>query len=204
MRHHFSFASLLVAAPLVVGLTGCATVSTVEPLTVPLVYTVDPDNNAPLASFSCPYLAGISVVDKRSDTVLGVRYHESKPLKADVSVGGDPLLWIHGGLESYLAQNNIKAGPSGPKLVIELDSLKTSENILHRSGYEARITGNASLESASGKSCWHAAVESDKGNYGYVGSIKDYQEVLNRALDKIGSEIVSSPDFTVVLCHCAD
>lgn len=204
MSNRIQMDIVLAAVLLGSGIAGCATVKTVDPLTVPLVYKADPDNNAPLTSFSCPKLAAIQVIDKRSETLLGVRFHEDKPLKADVTAGGDPLLWIQGGLESYLHQNNIKTGQSGPKLVIELNSLRTEENILHRSGYEARITANASLESASGKSCWHGSLQSDKGNYGYIGSIQDYQEVLNRALDGISSQVVASPEFSAALCHCAD
>lgn len=192
--------------PLILGcaLAGCATVKAVDPLTVPLAYKADPDNNAPLSSFTCPNLSGIQVVDKRSETLLGVRFVEDKPLKADVTAGGDPLLWVRGGIESYLHQNNIKTGQSGPALMVELDSLRTEENIVHRSGYEARITATASLQSASGKSCWRASLQSDKGNYGYIGSVQDYQEVLNRALDGLSSQIVAAPDFTGALCHCAD
>ncbi len=204
MRNQVSLNYIVVGALLASAVAGCATVATVDPLTVPLLYKADPDNNSPLTSFSCPYLAAVQIVDKRSETLLGVRFHEEKPLKADVTAGGDPLLWVQAGLESYLGQNNVKTGQTGPRLVIELESLRTSENILHRSGYEARITANASLESAQGKSCWHASLQSDTGNYGYIGSIKDYQEVLNRALDKIGSQIVASPDFGAGLCHCAD
>jgi hypothetical protein len=195
---------ILLAVLLSSGLAGCATVKSVDPLTVPLVYKLDPDNNAPLTSFSCPNVGAIQVIDKRSEALLGVRFHEEKPLKADVTAGGDPLLWAQGGIESYLHQNNIKTGQSGPKLVFELDSLRTEENILHRSGYEARITASAALVSGSGKACWHDSLQSDKGNYGYVGSIDDYQEVLNRALDGISAQLVASSEFAAALCHCAD
>jgi hypothetical protein len=183
---------------------GCAAISTVEPLSVPMLYKSTPDSDALLVSLSCPYLAHVQVLDKRSDSLLGVRYIEDKPLKADVSANGDPVAWAQGGIQQYLAQSHVKTAEVGPTLVIELDSLKTSENIYRRSGYEARITGAATLQSPMGKSCWHQSLQSDAGNYGYVGSIEDYQEVLNQALDKISRQILGSADFSTALCHCAD
>lgn len=199
----FSFGALLPAA-LALSAAGCAAVNSVEPLSVPLHYKAAPDNDALLVSWSCPYLARIQVVDRRSDPLLGVRYLEDKPLKADVSASTDPVAWMQGGVESFLTQSHMKTGNTGPTLVLELESLKTSENIVHRSGYEARITVSTTLQSPMGKSCWHTSLQSDAGNYGYIGSIEDYQEVLNRALDKISTQIESSADFSTALCHCAD
>jgi len=202
--HKFVSFRWLGIAMLALMAAGCAAVSNVEPLSVPLAYKATPDSDALLVSLSCPYLAHVQVLDKRSDPLLGVRFLESKPLKADVTASSDPVAWAQGGVESYLGQSHIKTGNVGPTLVLELESLKTSENIYHRSGYEARITVATSLQSPMGKSCWHAALQSDAGNYGYVGSIEDYQEVLNRALDKISAQILGSADFSAALCHCAD
>jgi hypothetical protein len=203
MRKFMWFRSTVIGM-LILMAAGCVAISTVEPLSVPMLYKSTPDNDALLVSLSCPYLAHVQVLDKRSESVLGVRYLESKPLKADVTADGDPVAWVQGGIQQYLGQSHIKTGEVGPTLVLELDSLKTSENIYHRSGYEARIIAVATLQSPMGKSCWHASVQSDAGNYGYAGSIEDYQEVLNRALDKISWQILGSADFSTALCHCAD
>jgi hypothetical protein len=193
----------MMPAVLALASEGCA-ISTVEPLSVPLLYKSAPETAASLISLTCPYLAHVQVLDKRSDALLGVRYLESRPLKADVSAGGDPVAWAQGGVQEYLGQNHIKTANVGPSLVLELNSLKTAENIYHRSGYEARITFAATLQSPLGKSCWHAALEGKASNYGYAGSIEDYQEVLNQALDQTAAQIVGSTDFGTALCHCAD
>ena len=183
---------------------GCAAISTVAPLSVPLAYKPSTDNKAFLAGFSCPYVSRIQVIDKRPDPVLGVRVLESKPLQADVTASNDPAAWAQGGIETYLRQNQIKNGPTGPALVLEMQSLRTSEDIYHRSGYEAKIKVEASLQSPSGKSCWHAAMDGNGRNYGYAGSTENYQEMLNQALDDVSAQIVNSADFNTALCHCAD
>jgi hypothetical protein len=202
MRTRFSIRWLSIPM-LALLASGCA-VSTVAPLSVPLRYKAAPDTDAMLVSMSCPYMTHLQVVDKRSDPLLGTRFLESKPLKADVAASNDPVEWVKDGVESYLGQSHVKMGDVGPTLVLELESLRTSENIYHRSGYEARITVAATLQSPMGKACWHSSLQADTGNYGYVGSIEDYQEVLNRALDKVSAQLVGSADLSTALCHCVD
>jgi hypothetical protein len=103
-----------------------------------------------------------------------------------------------------MAQDGIKLNSAGPTLVLEIDALRTSENIWHRSGYEARIVFDAALRSASGKTCWQESVEGKAGNYGYSGSIENYQETLNSALDEATLHMLNSARFSDALCHCAD
>jgi hypothetical protein len=194
--------TMIAALPLAAA--GCAGISTVTPMTVPLAYKETPENGATLISLTCPYLAHVQVIDKRTDPVLGIRYLESKPLKADVTAGNDPATWAQAGIEAYLRQNHAKIGEVGPTLLLELQSLKTSEDIDHRAGYDARITFAASLQSPMGKACWHASLDGKGGNYGYAGSIANYQETLNEALDKVASQVLTSSDFNTALCHCAD
>ena len=42
------------------------------------------------------------------------------------------------------------------------------------------------------------------GNYGYAGSVQDYQETLNGALDAASMHLAESQGFRAALCHCAD
>jgi hypothetical protein len=182
---------------------GCA-VSKVDPLSVPLVYRPDTPSDQTLKSLSCPAVSKIEVVDKRSDPQLGVRYHESKPLKADVTAANDPAAWAQSGIQSFMLQNGVKLAGNGPRLVVDLNSLKTSENIWHRSGYEARVTLVARLQSPSGKTCWEESADNKAGNYGYSGSIENYQETVNSALDAATKHLIDSPLFSNALCHCSD
>ncbi len=85
-----------------------------------------------------------------------------------------------------------------------LNGIRTSENIWHRSGYEAKIARSARLRSPSGKTCWEGSAEGASNNYGYFGSIENYQETLNGALDAATLLVLDSPGFKDALCRCAD
>jgi hypothetical protein len=185
-----------------VAVAACA-VTAVQPLAVPLAYKPASNADTVLKTLSCASVAQVQVEDKRGEKILGTRFLENKPVKADVTAASDPAPWVRSGVESFMAQNGFKMAPAGAKLVIDLESLKTSENVWHRSGYEARILLGATLRSPSGKTCWQDSLEGKSGNYGYSGSIENYQETLNGALDAATLHMLESSSFTTALCRCA-
>jgi hypothetical protein len=186
------------------GLLLCACeVSRVDPLSIPLAYSQNPKNAGQLGSLSCNSVSQLQVQDARADKVLGVRTHESKPLKADVSASTDPAAWVHEGVQSFLTQNGINFSGAGPRLQISLDSLNTTESIWHRASYAAGIALTARLQSPAGKVCWKTTVQGHGGNYGYAGSVLNYQETLNEALDD-ATLAMSNAGFKDALCHCSD
>jgi hypothetical protein len=193
--------TLGILIPLMVA--ACA-VSRVDPLTVPLAYKANPKNVGLLGGLSCSTLAGVEARDARTQQLLGTRVHESKPLKADVMLGGDPAPWVADGVQTVLRQNGFSTPSSGPTLVVELDALHTVESIWHRSGYEARVVLSGELRSPAGKVCWKHSAEGQGENYGYAGSIVDYQETLNAALDAATANLILADAFRDALCHCAD
>jgi hypothetical protein len=199
LRHDVNkrLAMLMIAATL----SACA-VSTVDPLTVPLSYVPPTDPLEVPRTLSCPAIAAVKVADLRSDPLLGERHLESKPLKADVTAGGDAAAWVDAGIQNFIAAYGLRPGGAGPTLAIDLKSLHTSENVWHRAGYEARIDLTAHVLSASGRSCWQGTFTGKAGNYGYAGSIVDYQETLNYALARAALLLVDSPEFEQGLCHC--
>lgn len=186
-----------------VGLGACA-VTTVEPLSIPLVYKAAPATPGLPRIFSCAAVSGVQAEDKRTEKILGVRFHETKPLKAQVTASNDAAAWTHDGVVHMLWQNGLRVAGSGPQLDIALNGMHTSENVWHRSGYEAKIALDARLQSPSGKTCWEETVEGASSNYGYSGSIENYQETLNSALDAATLHLLDSPKFKDALCHCAD
>ncbi len=186
------------------SLSACA-VSSVEPLTIPLVYKPQISSEEVIAPVQCPSLAAVTVTDKRAEMMLGTRIHESKPLRADVSLGSDPGPWVRQGVTQFLSSKGVNFTPDAPTLSLQLDALRTSENIWHRSGYEAKVLLTADLSSPkSGKSCWHESLEGKAGNYGYSGSVLDYQETLNSALDAATLHLLNSANFNAALCHCGE
>jgi hypothetical protein len=82
--------------------------------------------------------------------------------------------------------------------------MHTVESIWHRSSYEAHMTLRAQLQSPTGRICWKEADNGEGMNYGYSGSIENYQETLSMALDDASEHIAASPEFRDALCHCAN
>ena len=184
-----------------VGLAACA-VSRVDPLTIPLAYKTTPKNAGMFGSLSCAVLSQVQVTDARIDKTLGVRTHESKPLKADVSAGSDPAGWVRDGVAGLLTQNGFTFQNGAPQLVITIDTLRTTETIWHRASYAAQVSMSGWLRSKSGKTCWQGTGSGSGGDYGYAGSIENYQETLNGALDAATVQMIQSSGFKDALCHC--
>lgn len=193
----------LVAFSAFVVLSACA-VSRLDPLSIPLAYKANPKNAGLLGGLSCNAISELQVSDARTEKTLGIRTHESLPLKADVTAATDPAAWVHDGVLGFLQQNGVSVQGSGPKLLVSLDALHTVESAWHRSSYDARIALTGQLQGPGGKACWKESVVGTAGNYGYAGSVQDYQETLNGALDATSLQLVQSQAFKAALCHCAD
>jgi len=190
-------------AVVALGISACA-VSSVQPLTVPLSYKASSKQTAFAGPYACNAIARVQATDARTDKALGMRVHESKPLKAEVSASGDAVSWVEDGVQRYLTKTGINVQGRGPTLHVTLDSLRTSESIWHRSSYEARIALSAHLQSPSGKTCWQDKFEATSGDYGYSGNIDTYQGTLNSALDAATLRLAESQGFQNALCHCGD
>jgi hypothetical protein len=184
-------------------LAGCA-VSRVDPLSVPLAYTQDAKNAGQIGALMCNAVSQLQVSDARTQKLLGIRTHESKPLKADVSASTDPAVWVQSGVQTFLTQNGVTFSGSGPRLLVSIDSINTTESIWHRSSYAAGIALTGRLQSPAGKVCWQTTSQGHGGNYGYSGSVVNYQETLNEALDDATRAMAIAPGFKEALCHCGD
>ena len=189
-------------ASIALGISACA-VSSVQPLTVPLVYK-SASKPTLTDSLPCSTIARVQASDARTDKTLGTRSLESKPLTADVSVSGDAGSWVEDGVQKSLTQAGMHVQGNGPALAISLDSLRTSESIWHRASYDARIALSTRLQSPTGKVCWQDKFEGTSGDYGYAGNIETYQGTLNGALDAAAQRLVQSQGFRTALCHCGN
>jgi hypothetical protein len=186
-----------------VVLSACA-VSRLDPLTVPLLYKANPKNAGLLGGLSCHAISQLEARDARVDKALGVRTLETKPVKADVTAGGDPAAWVHDGVQGFLEQNAVSFGGAGPRLLVSLDSLHTVESAWHRASYDASVALTGQLLSAAGRTCWKGSVDGEFGNYGYAGSVQNYQETLNGALDAASTHLAEAQGFKTALCQCSD
>jgi len=182
----------------------CSTPSTVAPLSVPLTYK-SMLNPAELATLPpCAALSKIEVTDARSEKAIGTRFVEGKTSAgAPVTASTDVVEWVRAGVENALHHSNVAINKAdAPALSVTIEQITTTENVLHRSGYEGHMTLTFELRSG-GKSCWKDRVDGSAENYGYTGSVENYQETLNHALDRAVTRAFKSPDFTKSVCSCS-
>jgi uncharacterized lipoprotein YajG len=187
-------------------LAACSTPSTVSPLSIPLQYKT----MATVAEFptlqTCAALSKVEVVDARDEKNLGKRYVEGKTAAnaiAPVTASNDVRDWVQTGVEAALKRSGVTIGnASAPVLKVTIEQITTAENVLHRSGYEGHITLAGDLHPASGASCWNGRAEGSSENYGYAGSVENYQETLNHALDRAVIKILTTPEMKKAICAC--
>jgi len=114
----------------------------------------------------------------------------------------DVAAWVRSGATDTLKRAGASVGKtSAATLRLTIDQISTTENVLHRSGYEGRIVMSAELV-RSGASCWKDRLDGFAENYGYAGSAENYQETLNHALDRAMIRLLGSPDFRKAVCSC--
>jgi Uncharacterized lipoprotein len=191
---------MVLAVPLL--LSACA-VDRIEPMNVPLKYTPNSKNAAVVGNLSCAAISQVQATDARADKTLGERVHESKPLTATVTTTSDVAAWVQDGVQTLLTQNGFRTG-SGPKLSIAVDSVRTKESVWHRSSYDAQVVLKAQLLSPAGNACWTETIQGRDGAYGYSGSVENYQQALNNALDAASLNLAQLGSFKEALCKCAN
>jgi uncharacterized lipoprotein YajG len=184
-------------------LTSACAVNRVDPMNVPLKYTANSKDATAVGNLSCSAISQVQVTDGRTDKTLGERVHESKPLKAQVTTSSDVAAWVQDGVQSMLTQNGFKLG-SGPKLNISVETVRTKESIWHRSSYDAQVVFKSQLLSPAGNSCWTETIQGRDGAYGYSGSVENYQQALNNALDTASLNLAQLGSFKEALCKCGN
>lgn len=185
-----------------IALVACSTPSTVAPVSVPLQYKMMAAAAEFPAQQSCAAVSSVRVVDAREDKTLGKRFIEGKNAApaAAVTTTSDVAEWVKTGADAALARAGVANG-RGPELELRVEQITTSENVLHRSGYEGRITLAAEVRSG-GAACWKGRVEGYAENYGYAGSTENYQETLNHALDRAMIRLLGTSEVKNALCSC--
>ena len=137
---------------------------------------------------SCAAISEVRVTDARTDKTIGKRFVENK---SSASCEAAP--------RRGLRRAGASVGkPGAPTLRLTVDQINTTENVLHRSGYEGRIVMSAELTT----SCWKDRLDGFAENYGYAGSVENYQKTLNHALDRAMIRMMSSWEFKRAACSC--
>jgi hypothetical protein len=197
MKNAVIIAALLLAA-------ACRTPSSVAPLSVPLKYKMMASPAEVPSLPACAAISRVNVEDTRDDKAIGKRYIQDKPgAVAPVTASNDIAAWAKEGFETTLTKAGAPVGSKGSVLHVRIEMITTNENVLHRAGYDGRIAlALELLPSGGGPACWSDHVEGSSENYGYAGSIENYQETLNHALDRAAMRALSSPAFHKAVCSC--
>jgi uncharacterized lipoprotein YajG len=182
----------------------CRTPSSVTPLTVPLKYKTMASPAEVPSLPACAAISKVNVEDVRDEKAIGKRFVQDKPgAVAAVTASTDIAAWVKEGFESTLQKAGVPVAGKGSVLHVRVDLITTNENVLHRSGYDGRIALSLELlPAAGGAACWSDRAEGSSENYGYAGSIENYQETLNHALDRAAMRALSSPEFRKAACAC--
>jgi uncharacterized lipoprotein YajG len=193
--------STVIAA--VILLSACSTPSSVRPVSVPLKYKVMASPGE-FAATPCAGVLNVRVTDSRADKKLGTRFVEGKSgPAAEVTAASDVAEWVQtGAVEALKRAGAMSTKSNAATLNLSVESIVTSENVLHRSGYEGRIVISAELSGSNGASCWKERLEGFSENYGYSGSVENYQETLNHALDRAMIRMLNSAEFKKAICSC--
>jgi len=187
----------------IILLTACRAPNSVGPVSVPLKYKLMASAGE-FAATPCAGVSNVRVSDSRADKKLGTRFVEGKAAPAAVvTAASDVAEWVQtGALEALKRAGATSTKSNAATLNLSIDSIVTSENVLHRSGYEGRIVISAELSRSNGASCWKERLEGFSENYGYSGSVENYQETLNHALDRAMIRMLNSPEFKKAICSC--
>jgi hypothetical protein len=193
-----------VCLTVLVLVVACSTPSSVAPVSFSLQYktTASPGEFPTLPP--CAAISDVQAVDSRTEKAIGRRFVEGRTTAAaPVTVSSDIGAWVRAGALDALKRAGVSPGTSGAAtLRISIDQINTSENVLHRAGYEGRLVLSAELLARSGTSCWKDRADGFAENYGYAGSAENYQETLNHALDRAMIRMLSTPELKKAICSC--
>lgn len=183
---------------------GCAP-SAMGPLSVRFLYkTVADPVDFPLLQ-ACAAVVAVEASDARNSSTLGTRFFEKSPQSAhQVTSTSDASAWARAGVEEALRRARVQVGKSGaPVLQVVIENIVTEESVYRRAEYDGRVVLSATLRpTASEPPCWNERVEGVAENYGYAGSVENYQETLNHALDRAAIQLLSSSGFKSAACSC--
>lgn len=182
--------------------TACISPMRVEPISIPLQYQTMAEADEYERVSECAALSDIRVTDARTDKTLGKRFIQgvAEPW-ADITTDSNVAEWVTSGAVEGLKHSGVGVAiAEKPVLHISIEQVIAKENVFFAGGYEGRVVLSAELSDLKGKSCWQGRAEGTSDNYGYAGSIDNYQETLNHALDRAVISLLSSLESDV--CEC--
>lgn len=156
----------------------------------------------PVPTCSAPVV--VAVTDARSKpSEAGRRFEEKKPnIDYPIEMTGSAAAWVQSGVEANLKRaGSPGTGKMAAALTITLVQLRLEERTYHN----AEFSGDLQLDVVVGSTnpqipCWRGQVSASGANYGRAGNPENYQETLNRALEKATATLLAQKPFQDALC----
>ena len=154
-----------------------------------------PDCSGPIA---------VTVTDAREKPAeAGRRFEENKPdVVYPIQMEGDAAAYVRSALDA----NFKRAGsPGGGQSTSTLTATLVKLNLEERTYHNAEFSGGVGLDlvlnaANSPLPCWKGRITGTGTNYGKAGNPENYQETLNRALEKATADLLSQKSFQDALC----
>jgi hypothetical protein len=154
-----------------------------------------PDCSGPIA---------VTVTDAREKpTEAGHRFEENKPdVVYPIQMQGDAAPYVRSALEANLKR---AGSPGGGQNTSTLATTLVKLNLEERTYHNAEFSGEVGLDfilsnPSSPAACWKGRITASGADYGKAGNPENYQETLNRALEKATAELLSQKSFQDALC----
>ena len=188
-----------------------ATLACAGPLTGGMFFTPSyfPSGGAvPPSVPDCSGPIAVTVTDAREKPAeVGHRFEENKPDVAyPIQMTGDAAAYVRSALEANLKR---AGSPADGQVTSTLAATLVQLNLEERTYHNAEFSGEVGLDlvlntGSSPTPCWKGRVSSSGANYGKAGNPENYQETLNRALEKATAALLAQKPFQDALCgKCA-
>ncbi len=156
----------------------------------------------------CAGAIGVTVTEGRDDPAdVGRRFAEKQPgVDYPIKMTGDASAYVRSAMEAILKRaGNPGSGPTATNLAVKLDQLYIEEKTFSNAEYSGGVTLEVVLTVANSPTpCWKGEISGGGTNYGKSGSAENYQETLNRAVEKATSDLLRQKKFREALCgKCA-
>jgi hypothetical protein len=184
-----------------------ATLACAGPLTGGMYFTLSYYPSGGAVPPSVPGCSGpivVTVTDARAKPgESGRRFEENKPdVVYPIQIDGDAATYVRSALEANLKRAGSPGeGQSTSTLAATLVSLNLEERTYHNAEFSGEVGLDLVLKSGNSPApCWKGQISGSGTNYGKAGNPENYQETLNRALEKAMSGLLSQKSFQDALC----
>jgi hypothetical protein len=160
---------------------------------------------------SLPACAGpidVSVTDPREKPVeMGRRFEEDKPSVVwPIAMNGDTAGYVQKAIEAILQRaGNPGRGTTASALQAQITQITLEERTFHNAEFSGSVGLDLTLVNpAQGGPCWKGKIIGSGTDYGKAGNPENYQETLNRSIERAMADLLAQKDFQHALCgQCA-